>query len=217
MTDFSAFDAFVDAHRDQFIEELDALCRRPCISAQHIGTEETARYVANLLDGIGVVPRLSETAGAPVVYGEVGARSHTLLIYNHYDVQPPEPFEAWETRPFEPVIRSGKMYARGVSDNCADLLARVLAVRVWQQTLGSLPLRIRWLIEGEEEVGSPNLRPAVARYRDLLAADGCLWEFGDVDEDERFLIYLGVKGDYYADVVVEGPAYAWCARFLETR
>ncbi|HWE64993.1 MAG TPA: M20/M25/M40 family metallo-hydrolase, partial [Chloroflexota bacterium] len=207
MYDLSPFDAYVDAHRDEFIAALDALCRRPCISAQHVGTEETARYVAGLLETVGAAPRLLETGGAPLVFGEVGAGAQTLLIYNHYDVQPPEPFEEWTSPPFEPTIRDGKMFARGVSDNRADLLARILATRVWQETLGALPLRLRWAIEGEEEVGSPSLKVAVQRYRELLAADGCLWEFGEVDEEGRFVIYLGVKGDYYADVYVEGPAY----------
>ena len=207
MATFSAFDAYVDAHRNEFIQKLDALCRRPCISAQQSGTAETARYVAELLAEIGAAPQLLETAGAPVVYGELGSGNHTLLIYNHYDVQPPEPFEQWDTPPFEPTIRDGKMFARGVSDNRADMLARILATQVWQHTIGELPLRLRWAIEGEEEIGSPNLRPALERYRDLFAADGCLWEFGDVDEQDRFVIYLGVKGDFYADISVEGPSY----------
>jgi acetylornithine deacetylase/succinyl-diaminopimelate desuccinylase-like protein len=207
MYDLTRFDSYVDAHREEFVQALDALCRRPCISAQKTGTEETAQYVATLLEEIGAESRLLETVGAPLVYGELGSGVHTLLIYNHYDVQPPEPFEEWDSPPFEPTIRDGKMFARGVSDNRADLLARILAARVWQDTIGLLPLRLRWAIEGEEEVGSPGLPDAVQRYRDLLTADGCLWEFGDVDEEERFVIYLGVKGDFYADVYVDGPAY----------
>ena len=207
MTDLSAFDAYVDAHRDEFVLALVELCRRPCISAQGSGMEETARYVAGLLDGVGAGGRLLETGGAPVVYGELGTGRRTLLIYDHYDVQPPEPLELWGSPPFEPVVRDGKLYARGASDNRADLLARILAARVWRETVGELPLRLRWMIEGEEEIGSPNLAGAAARYRDLFAADGCLWEGGELDEEDRFVISLGVKGDYYADVFVEGPAY----------
>ena len=207
MADLTAFDAYVAAHRDEFIRELMELCRRPCISAQDVGVEETARYVAGLLDGVGASGRLLETDGAPLVYGETGAGARTMLIYDHYDVQPPEPLELWESPPFEPQVRDDKLYARGVSDNRADLLARILAVRAWRATMGELPLRLRWAIEGEEEVGSPSLPAAGRRYRDLLAADGCLWEGGELDEDERFVISLGVKGDYYADLIVEGPAY----------
>lgn len=206
MPDFDSFDAYVDQHGDEFIAALMELCRRPCISAQHVGTDETARYVAALLDGLGARSRVLETTGAPLVYGQIGTGNHTLLIYDHYDVQPPEPLELWDSPPFEPTIREGKLYARGVADNRAHLLARILAVRVWQQTMGDLPLRVRWLVEGEEEIASPSLPEAVRRYRDLLAADGCLWEFGGVDEDGRFEIHLGVKGDYYADVWVEGPS-----------
>ena len=133
MTDFTAFDRYVDANREAFVGELDAFCRRPCISAQNSGTEETAEYVRGLLGTIGAGPRLLETASAPLVYGGVGTGSHTLLIYNHYDVQPPEPLELWHSSPFEPLIRDGKMYARGVSDTRADMLARIIAVRIWQR------------------------------------------------------------------------------------
>ena len=205
--DVRGFDAYVDARRDEFVAALADLCRRPCISAQGIGTAETARYVAALLDGVGARTRLLETDGAPLVYAEAGSGGRSLLIYNHYDVQPPEPLDEWTSPPFEPETRDGKLYARGVADNRGDLLARILAVRAWQETMGPLPLRLRWLIEGEEEVGSPALPAAVRRYRDLLGADGCLWECGGLDEEDRFEISLGVKGDYYADVVVEGPAY----------
>ncbi len=207
MTDLAAFDAHVDAHRDEYVAALIELCKRPCISAQGIGVRETARYVAALLEGAGATTRLLETDGAPLVYGEAGHGARTLLIYNHYDVQPPEPLEEWTTPPFEPHQREGKLYARGVADNRADLLARILAVSAWRATNGELPLRLVWAIEGEEEVGSPNLPGAVCRYRDLLAADGCLWECGGLDEEDRFEVSFGVKGDYYADVWVEGPAY----------
>jgi acetylornithine deacetylase/succinyl-diaminopimelate desuccinylase-like protein len=201
------FDAYVDAHRGEFVRALEDLCRRPAISAQGAGIRETAAYVASLLQEAGAHSRLLETEGAPLVYGEAGAGDRTLLIYNHYDVQPPEPLDEWISPPFEPQLRDAKLYARGVADNRADLLARMLAVRTWQETIGPLPLRLRWLVEGEEEIGSPHLAPAVQRYRDLLTADGCLWECGGLDEEERFEIVCGCKGDYYADVWVEGPAY----------
>src|SRR5690348_15206700 len=173
MTDLAAFDAYVEAHREEFVHALAELCRQPCISAQGIGIAETARYVAGLLDGVGAAGRLLETDGAPLVTGEVGAGPRTLLIYDHYDVQPPDPLEQWDSPPFDPQVRDGKLYARGVSDNRADLLARILAVRTWQQSIGELPLRVRWAIEGEEEIASPSLPAAAQRHRDVLAADGC--------------------------------------------
>lgn len=205
--DLTAFDAYVDQHRDDFVAELVELCRRPCISAQGVGVQETARYVADLLGAAGASARLLETTGAPLVYGEIGSGPRTLLFYNHYDVQPPEPLDRWTSPPFEPEIRDGKLYARGVSDNRAETLARILAVQTWRATMGELPVRLRWLVEGEEEVGSPSLPAAVVRYRDLLVADGCLWECGELDEAERFAVIFGAKGDYYADVWVDGPAY----------
>ena len=207
MRDFTAFDAEIDAQRDASVLALVELCRVPCISAQGIGVAETSEYVARLLRDSDVAAQLLETDGAPLVYGEAGSGERTLLIYNHYDVQPPEPLDEWTTPPFEPTMRDGKLYARGVADNRADLLARILAVRAWQRTFGPLPLRLRWAIEGEEEVGSPSLAAAVRRHHALLTADGCLWECGGLDEEDRFEIALGCKGDYYADIWVEGPAY----------
>lgn len=129
MRDFTAFDAEIDAQRDASVLALVELCRVPCISAQGIGVAETSEYVARLLRDSDVAAQLLETDGAPLVYGEAGSGERTLLIYNHYDVQPPEPLDEWTTPPFEPTMRDGKLYARGVADNRADLLARILAVR----------------------------------------------------------------------------------------
>ena len=100
----------------------------------------------------------------PVVLAEVGSGERALLLYNHYDVQPPEPLDLWVSPPYSGEVRNGKFYARGVADDRADFLSRVLAVRAYQATVGELPLRLRWLVEGEEEIGSPHLAPAVAQH-----------------------------------------------------
>jgi acetylornithine deacetylase/succinyl-diaminopimelate desuccinylase-like protein len=203
-----AFDAFVDKNGDQFVEELKAMAAQPSVAAQHWGIEDMARIVADRLRKLGAEVRLVRTAGAPpVVFGELGAGSKTLLIYNHYDVQPPEPYELWESGPFEPTVRDGKVYARGIADNKGSLLARIQAVESWLATRGELPLTIKWVIEGEEETGSPHFAQWVDENRELVVgADGCLWEFGYRDMAGRPVINLGLKGIYYVELRARAAA-----------
>jgi acetylornithine deacetylase/succinyl-diaminopimelate desuccinylase-like protein len=179
------FKAYVEANKDRFIEELSEFCRQPSISAQNVGMLEMADMVKARLDKLGGQARLLETGGPPAVYAEMGKGEQTLLFYNHYDVQPPDPLDLWETPPFEPTIRDGKIYARGVSDDKGDLMARMQAVEAYQAVFGELPLRLKWLAEGEEETGSPHLAALADKHADLLKADGCLWETGGKDEGER--------------------------------
>lgn len=190
----TAFDAHVDEHLDGFLERLRAYCRYPCMTGQGIGIRDTAEATAAVLRGIGAETRILETGGAPVVYGEIGSGERTLLFYNHYDVQPPEPLDLWESGPFDAEIRDGKIFARGVSDNRGDVMARVQAIETYRATRGDLPLKIKFLIEGEEEIGSPNLQAFVRQHRDLLQADGCVWEGSGRDEQRRSVLCLGLKG-----------------------
>jgi acetylornithine deacetylase/succinyl-diaminopimelate desuccinylase-like protein len=141
------------------------------------------------------------------VYGEIGQGDRTLLIYDHYDVQPPEPLDLWTSPPWEPEIRDGKFYARGVSDNKADLLLRMQAVESWLASEGPLPVKIKWVVEGEEEIGSPNLGKFVMANRELIAgADGCLWEFGAKDIQENPTLVCGLKGIVYLELHAHGAA-----------
>src|SRR5439155_6783218 len=172
---------YIDEHRQQFIERLQWLCRQPSIAAQNIGIQETARMVAQLMEQVGVKTELYATDGAPVVYGVVGVGPRTLLIYNHYDVQPPEPLGEWQSPPFAAEIRDGKLYARGVADNKGNLVARLSAVEAWLQTRGALPLTVKFVVEGEEETSSEHLYQFVRQHQDLIKADGCLWEAGGKD------------------------------------
>ncbi len=189
-----AFDAYVNANRDRLIRALQDYCRHPCITGQGIGVRETAEATAGILEQLGAETRLIETDGAPVVYGEIGTGPRTLLVYNHYDVQPPEPLDLWESDPFAAEIRNDKLFARGVADNRGDIVARVHAIEAYRAAVGELPLKIKFIVEGEEEIGSPSLPAFVERHRDLLAADGCLWETGSLDEQDRFVVALGLKG-----------------------
>ena len=148
-----------------------------------------------------------ETDGHPVVYAEIGEGPKTLLSYGHYDVQPPEPLDLWESDPFEPTVREGGLYARGVADDKGDVLARIQALRLIIGERGPLPFKLKFLIEGEEEIGSPNLAPFVRSNAALLSADACLWEGGMKDESGRPMIFCGTKGMAYVELRARGASY----------
>lgn len=200
------FDEYVAQNREQFLNELKDFTAQPSVAAQNLGMREMADKVLARLQKLGAQARLIPIAdGFPVVYGEIGSGAKTLLIYDHYDVQPPEPLDLWTTPPWEPTIRDGKIYARGVADNKGDLLLRLQAVESWLATEGALPLKIKWVIEGEEEIGSPNLGKFVAAQRELIqGADGCLWEFGAKDSHENPMLICGLKGILYLELHARG-------------
>lgn len=195
---------YIDRHRDTFIDRAQWLCRQPSIAAQNVGIQEAARMVAQLMDEVGVRADLYATDGAPVVFGTAGSGARTLLIYNHYDVQPPEPLELWESPPFAAEIRDGKLYARGAADNKGNLVARLCAVEAWLRTRGSLPLALKFVVEGEEEVSSAHLHQFVREHRDLIQADGCIWEAGGKDIQENPGLYMGAKGILYVELEARG-------------
>jgi acetylornithine deacetylase/succinyl-diaminopimelate desuccinylase-like protein len=189
------FHEYIDAHRDRFLEELKAFVAQPSIAAQGVGLEETAALVEARLEGLGAeVRRFDVDGGPPIYHAALGQGARTMLVYNHYDVQPPDPLDEWNSPPFEPEVRDGRIYGRGVADDKGDLLCRLQAIEAYQATVGPLPLRVHFLVEGEEEVGSPHLGAFAEAHRDLLAADGCLWETGQKDAARRPVLELGVKG-----------------------
>lgn len=196
--------AYIEQHQQEFIRRLQWLCRQPSIAAQNVGIRETAHMVAQLMQEVGVTPRSYGTDGAPVIYGTAGSGSRTLLIYNHYDVQPPEPLEEWHSPPFAAEIRDGRLFARGAADNKGNLVARLCAVEAWLKTRGSLPLTVKFVVEGEEEVSSAHLYQFVQQHRDLVHADGCLWEAGGKDLQENPGLYMGAKGMLYLELEVRG-------------
>jgi acetylornithine deacetylase/succinyl-diaminopimelate desuccinylase-like protein len=201
------FDAYVSRNQRRFLAELGELCGQPSIAAQGIGLEETAALVEQRLRRLGAeVRRISLDGGAPILFGEIGQGERTLLMYNHYDVQPADPLDLWESPPFQLTSRDGRLYARGVADDKGDLMCRLQAIEAYQTAVGPLPLRIRLLIEGEEEIGSPRLAAFAERFPHLLEADGCLWETGGKDAARRFLIELGVKGMCYLELSVRTAA-----------
>ncbi|MEF3273030.1 MAG: M20/M25/M40 family metallo-hydrolase [Chloroflexus sp.] len=202
------FTAYVNEHRSRFLAELADIVRLPSVAAQNRGIAETAAFVEQRLQRLGAETRLLTAAGGnPLVYATIGAGSRTLLIYDHYDVQPAEPLELWDSPPFELTERDGKLYGRGVADNKGNLMLRIQAIEAWLATQGDLPIRIIFAIEGEEEVSSRTLPVVCQEYADLLRADGCLWETGGVDINERPTITCGAKGIQYVELVARGASY----------
>src|SRR5919204_6422990 len=205
MGGFTEFDAYVRARVPQLLDELKELIRQPTVSAQGIGVEDTAELVLERARRAGIVAEaLRADGGPPTIVGELGGGQRTLLVYNHYDVQPPDPLDEWETPPFEPTERDGFVFGRGVSDNKGNLMARLQAIEAYRATIGEVPLRIRVLYEGEEESGSEHLGAFVARYGDRLHADGCIWEAGYKDAAGRPTISCGLKGIAYVELRVRG-------------
>jgi acetylornithine deacetylase/succinyl-diaminopimelate desuccinylase-like protein len=192
-------------HPDEAQSILETLCRQPSIVAENLGIDETAGLVTSLLTEAGFETRQLTVEGAPpAVYGELRGRSpFTLLLYNHYDVQPAVPLELWDSPPFEPTVREGKLYARGVSDNKGGIATRLAAVRALLAVYGELPITLRWIIEGEEEVGSPHFGALAKAHAGLLRADGCLWEGTGFDPRGRPVLALGAKGLVYMQLDVQ--------------
>jgi acetylornithine deacetylase/succinyl-diaminopimelate desuccinylase-like protein len=207
MTDYQAIDAYLDSHLGDSLQELSQLCAQPSVAAQNWGIQECSQLVAEMLRRRNFQVEVMPTGGAPVVFGQhLGRSQKTILIYNHYDVQPPEPLELWESPPFEPSLRDGKLYARGVSDDKGHLVSRLFAIDALLATLGELPCTIKFVIEGEEEVSSLHLKDFVLANRGKLAADACIWEFGGVDQREIPIQYLGLRGICYVELSVETAA-----------
>lgn len=196
----------IDTRKDDYLDTLFRLLRQPSISTQGIGVDECADLVASILEENGITSRIMPTAGLPVVYGErvVAEDANTILIYGHYDVQPPEPFEEWDSPPFEPTIRDGRIYARGTGDNKGQFVAHILALKLLDD-LGIAPrLNVKFLLEGEEESSSPNLPPFVEQNRDLLKADLLYAADGPMHPSNRPIVFFGMRGNLKMELVATG-------------
>lgn len=198
----------IEAHTDEYIGRLIRACSQTSISAEGRGLESMAAMVRDMLEGIGFSVELARAGSAdpdntpPLVVGHRGGRSDTtLLLYNHYDVQPVDPLDEWTSPPFEPEVREGNLYARGTADNKGSIVSRVCALEAYLRHEGELPLNVVWVIEGEEEIGSPHLEELLAPYEHLLReAYGCVWEAGGRNAQETYEIALGCKGLLYVEL-----------------
>ncbi|MFC1572734.1 M20/M25/M40 family metallo-hydrolase [Candidatus Eisenbacteria bacterium] len=204
MDPFAGVDRYLEEHLDASLRELTGLCEIPSVGAQNTGLDECAAMVAELLRKRGFEAMLLPTDGAPVVFAERRGRSDkTLLFYNHYDVQPAEPLDLWESPPFEATLRGDKLYARGVSDDKGHFINRLFAIDALLDRDGELPCNIKFVVEGEEETGSPHLEGFVRKNTERLAADACVWEFGEVDFQGVPVQYLGLRGICYVELSVQ--------------
>lgn len=203
-TSAETIDQYVADHLDASLEELKRLCAQPSVSARHEGIDACAALVAEILRGHGFTTQIFPTPGHPVVVGTAkGQANRTLLCYNHYDVQPPEPLELWTAPPFQPEIRNGALYARGAKDDKGEFIARLAAVDAARAAhAGQLPCNVTFVVEGEEEIGSQHFADFVLAHTDLLAAQGAIWEEGSIDSRGAPVCWLGPRGLLYVELAV---------------
>ncbi len=203
-------ESFLTANSDRFVEELKELLRIPSISADPAFRDDVARaaeFVRSSLADAGLEAELIPTAGNPIIYAEwlQAEGAPTALVYGHYDVQPADPLDQWISPPFEPQIRDGRLYARGATDDKGQMYTHVKSVEAWLKTAGKLPVNVKFVIEGEEEVGSNNLD----RFLEA-AKDRCRCDVAVVSDTSQYApgipaITYGLRGILACEVTVFGP------------
>ena len=197
----------IDVHMNNLISDLQTLIQQPSVSTKNEGIEECAQLVKKILEKSGIKSEILRLKNvAPIVYGEVKSKMNpnkTLMFYNHYDVQPVEPFELWDDPPFSGKIKGNKIFGRGSSDDKGELITRIKAVEAYLKTTGDVPCNIKFVIEGEEETGSAHIDQYLKKYQKKFSCDGIIWEFGYVDSQNRPIIGLGMKGLLYVELSVK--------------
>ncbi len=201
---------FLQAHQTEALETLKALVRIPSVSAitaHQPDVRRAAEFVREQLASAGLTTELVETAGHPIVYAEwlKAGDAPTVLIYGHYDVQPPDPLDKWVTPPFEPDVRDGCLWARGATDDKGQMLTHVLSVAAWLKAEGRLPINVKFVIEGEEEVGSENLDKFLAARRDQLHSDIAVISDTSQYAPNIPAITYGLRGIMACEVRLHGP------------
>jgi acetylornithine deacetylase/succinyl-diaminopimelate desuccinylase-like protein len=193
----------IDDHIDDAIDDLTEFCSIPSVAAKGENMLDAANLVKSWLESLGLETALHETSGWPVVTGEMDVDAkRTLLFYDHYDVQPAEPFDLWKSPPFELSQRNGRLYARGVADNKGDIVTRIWALKALIESNADIPVNIKFVIEGEEEIGSPHLHEFINKNEDFIKADGGIWEFGGSGIDDIQEAWLGLKGLVYVQLEI---------------
>ncbi|MHA2357521.1 MAG: M20/M25/M40 family metallo-hydrolase [Candidatus Heimdallarchaeaceae archaeon] len=192
----------IESNKERSIKLFTDFLKIPSVAAKGTGSAEALEFMKKAFGEAGFNYFVVDTPTIPVFCAEmnVGA-DKTLLFYDHYDVQPEDPVELWDSPPFEPAIRDGKIFARGATDNKNEIICRSEAIKAYNEIFEKPPINIKFIIEGEEEVGSPNFPHFIKNNRDFaLKADGIIWEFGGRDKKGIQQIYLGVKGILYLHI-----------------
>jgi acetylornithine deacetylase/succinyl-diaminopimelate desuccinylase-like protein len=193
---YEAFDRYASDHMAAWTDELSDFCAIGSEQSDGAALAAAAAWTANRLRRLGAdvdVVALRDPGVPPLIVGEIGS-GRVLNAVQHYDVQPGVPLELWKTGPYQPEVRDGRLYARGAADNKGELLARIWAAEAYLATFGELPCRMRFLVEGEEESGSPHFGPLLDARRGLREADGALIEGGGIDVRGRPQVVSGVRG-----------------------
>jgi acetylornithine deacetylase/succinyl-diaminopimelate desuccinylase-like protein len=188
--------AHIAAHEDEFVRRVMDYVRHPSISAHDVGIREVANLLVGMLTNLGLEAEALPTAKHPMVLArwEKKPGAPTVILYGHYDVQPPDPLEEWVSPPFEPTIRDGRIWARGIGDNKGQHFAQVLAIESHLAVHGELPCNVIVLLEGEEEIGSPHIAEFVETHRERLKADLVVTADGPLHESGRPTVTFGVRG-----------------------
>jgi acetylornithine deacetylase/succinyl-diaminopimelate desuccinylase-like protein len=204
----------IDANK--LIKDLQRLIKIPSVSAKKQNLEECAKEIVKIMKEIGIFSELiyldrdNANSNPPIVYGEVKSKLNpngkTILFYNHYDVQPEEPLDLWEHNPFEGIVKDNKIFGRGASDDKGELITRLNAVEYLLKQTGDVPINIKFLVEGEEEIGSNNISNYINKYKNKFETDLVIWEFGYIDQKNHPIISLGMKGLLYIEMTATGPS-----------
>ncbi len=202
---------YLNANRDRHLSELCEFLRIPSIANVHgepDGCLQAAEWLVERLERIGLSAAIEPTGGRPIVFAEASpnADAPTVLIYGHYDVQPPDPLDKWHTPPFEPSVRDGAVFARGANDDKGQLYTHIMALEAWQNAAGGPPVNVKMLLEGEEEQSSPNLEPYVAANAGRLSADAAVISDSEFFAPDLPCLVYGLRGIVYAEITFTGPA-----------
>jgi acetylornithine deacetylase/succinyl-diaminopimelate desuccinylase-like protein len=217
----------VDSDMNGLISDLQSLIKQPSVSAKKQGLVECAGLVASIMNKAGINAEVlyldddsktkdntrsvaNSTSPPPIIYGEVKSKANpngkTLLFYNHYDVQPEDPIELWDEEPFGGKVEGNYIFGRGAADDKGELITRIKAVEYFLKKTGDVPCNVKFLVEGEEEIGSENLEKYLTYYKKKIGkCDGVIWESGIVDEKGTAIIELGVKGILSVELLAKGP------------
>lgn len=198
--------AYIDKSICRYIEELTPLLKQKSISETRDGIDECAELVCAMLQENGIPAKVYPTSGHPIVFGEVkqSADAPTILIYGHYDVMPVDPIDQWRTDPFVPAVIDGKLYCRGASDDKGQSFAYIKGYEAYREMKGTVPVNVKFIFDGEEEIGSPSLLPFVLEHKDMLRADVLLSSDSKIHDSGRPVVFLGLKGMCSVDIEITG-------------